>query len=113
MRDMVFLSCIIVFWFVMSIGVYLMQSDNYIDTTISGNQSSTINPTGQINITDSVDYSNPTPKTYVDMLGRMFTFRLSTIGYPSFISSIISFINWFLVMLLGILIYRLIRSGAG
>jgi len=66
-----------------------------------------------INMSTSEPKTTSTLKSFIDALRIMFTFRVSGVsGVPNVVSTILSFINWFLVILLGISIYRIVNPLA-
>ena len=55
-----------------------------------------------------------TLRSFINTLNTMFGFRTPALSnIPDYIAVIISFINWFLVILLGISIYRIANPISG
>lgn len=93
---------IICFWFFLSLTLSYIGNDFIID----GNTTySTINRSA-FNISSSQDYE-PTRTNFLDMLFRMFTFSISTALIPASLNIFISFLNWILLLLLIICVYRI------
>lgn len=116
MRDMVMIIIITLYFFLLSITLTSIYDDD-IMTGSSFNVNSSINNnlTYYSNITsDITDENIGSGISFVSMLGRIITFRIpKQTGFPNFIIRLIELINFILVLILGLLIYRLIRSGAG
>lgn len=118
-RDLVLLASIASFWFVIVFGFSLIASDEtFQQLDISGNTTFVIS---EVNITFQTDTDETTISTFsVQRMGfwgafsRIFTFRIPGIaGIPVFIGAIISFINYILLILIFLIGYRQLRSGAG
>lgn len=112
---MIFIIVIIIFWFLLAQGLTYMANDPALSelASIGNNTYSLIDvQEGAINIS-SVGGSGTNPESFISMLIRMFTFRIPSFIAPSGINIFINFINYFLLVIMGLLIYRLVRSGAG
>jgi hypothetical protein len=116
MRDIPMILGIIIFWFVMSIILTDMANDpTIVQTSFEGNSTTVIDiDTSSINMTAIPTGDDVTPVSFMNLLARIFTFRLNTIvDMPVLISSIISFINYLLVLWFGILLFRQFSIGGG
>ena len=116
MKDLVFIIVIISFWFILASGLSYMANDPALSelSALDGNNTYTLISTQEsaINIS-SVSGEGTNPESFVSMLIRMFTFRIPKAIAPAGINLFINFLNYFLLVILGLLIYRLVRSGAG
>ena len=125
MRDLIILACIIVFWFVLGGVLTMVYSDPLVvDALIQGNSSYIISVntndiiTNQSNSPDVIYLFEPTVNTktkgFLDMIIRMFTFRIPYVpDIPQGILSFIEFLNVTLLLYSGLIFYRLIRHGGG
>ena len=116
MGDVPLMIGIIVFWFIISITLTGMAQDSSIQqANFTGNTTTVIDVnTNFVNMSALPSESTTTPVTFMNMLGRLFTFRLSgIIDMPEFISSIISFLNYLIILILGILVFRQFSIGGG
>ncbi len=117
MRDMIIIGGIVLFWFLMTLGITAIANDPLMQqVSQSGNTSFLIDAnTDNINFTsETVSPETSNPISYVQMLFRIFTFRVPEIlNAPVLVGVIISFVNYFLVLVLGILLYRLLIFGGG
>lgn len=114
MKDMVLLGSIAVFWFTLSFILTAIAQDPYISSA-SYNSTFTIdNSSVQLNYSELPASSQKLNVNYGTMLGALFSFRVpSLISMPAMIGVIISFINWFSVLFLILIAFRMIRSGSG
>lgn len=127
MRDMIILTLTIVFWIALaSITTALYNDPVIISELIEGNSSYVINvDTSQANMALNMsaednkiylfkDYAPSQTKGFLNMIIRMLTFRIpSTASMPPLITTFISALNWILVLIMGLLVFRLIRHGGG
>lgn len=113
MRDMILLSGIVLFWFLFTFGTSSLVDSIATDVSISANTSLVPDIRGIDNFTVDDIPGQVTGISYLNMLKRIFTFRIPDLGVPNTVGVFISFFNYFLVLLLGLIIYRLVRSGSG
>lgn len=114
-----------IFWFVLTFSLTYMLVDPFFsgdNTEGSENFSVTLSDVQTVNFTsDSQDLNASStsatsfisPIKFFDMFVRIFTFRIPSTNFPVLLSLIISFLNWFLILMLGTQIYRQARSGGG
>jgi hypothetical protein len=117
MKDMIILSTIIVFWFLLALGLAYTYEDELIITELQEGNSSYIidvDTSQSFNITDQTEQDFTETKGFISMLFRILTFRIPRVSsIPNGLITFIEFFNFLLVLLFGLMIYRLIRSGAG
>lgn len=124
MKDLVILSVILVFWVSLgSILTYIYQDPLIVADLVAGNSSYVINIdssiyAGNLSETDSeiviIGTTASKTKGFLNMIGRMFTFRIPAAeSIPSGITSIIEWVNFGLLLIVGLIVYRLIRHGGG
>lgn len=122
MRDLIILSVIIVYWFLLGFSLtYVYQDPLIIQSLIEGNSSYVINVDTddlQHNVTnigyDFSDTGETKTQGFVSMIGRMFTFRIPEVEqFPAGVLTFIEFVNFILLLLVGLISYRLIRHGGG
>jgi len=120
MKDMIFLSTIIVFWFLLTFSLTYVYADELVLRALAEGNSSYVITLNQSEYNFTSGTSDASPTVYQttggwwSMVGRIFTFRIPVVEQiPIGLTLFISFINYFLLTIMGLLIYRLIRSGAG
>ncbi len=112
MRYITILISIILFWFLLSVILTSMFQDPFI-TNPTQNTNFSID-VDSVNMTTDDPVETTTLRSFVNALGVMFAFRSPVLsGVPSIISTLLSFLNWFLVILLGISIYRIANPISG
>lgn len=95
------------FWFLEGFIFSLISSDIVLGGDYSSNRSITsVNGSSYFN-TSNIDDVHASSGGFIDTTIRMFTFRLSSEMFPSFLNAIISFLNWFLLLLAIMSIYRI------
>lgn len=108
------ISLILVFWIVLSLFIAQLVSDPVVSS--SGSIGDTNYTTGSTNVNVSDlrnDGSAGSSGGIQNALGMMFGFTMpSTLDMPQQIVTILSIFNWFLVLLSGILLYRIINPFA-
>jgi len=122
MRDLVILSGIFMFWVLYGILIFAMAQDTTLQNL--GDVNNTYITPKNITTLDNASNENTIPifqssyesksKTGVDIILGFATFGISNIeGTPSIIVILISALNYFLVIITLLLVYRLIRHGGG
>lgn len=109
MRYITILITIICFWFLLGVTLTSLYSDSFL---VSGGEINTsyetINPGTDINMSTLQPEGTTTLVSFVNALKTMFGFRVPALSnIPNELAVILSFINWFLLIILGISIYRL------
>lgn len=113
MKDLVILTSIIVFWFFLGSILTFIAADSTLSTTaLFGNASYEADLT-DFNLSDEEVSGTTNPLTLWDSLSFLFGFKSPTTDFPSGLKLFVNFLNWFLVIMAGVILYRLIRSGAG
>jgi len=103
---------IIVYYFLLGVGLTLLLQDVLlVSATGEGNTTYSLLNTTDINMTsDEMIGEGKTLKTFPNTLKIMFAFSTPKIaGLPSTLVAFISFINWFLLIIFGISVYRIIN----
>lgn len=98
----------------LGIGLNFLLQDPFITSEgIIGNTSFTIQDTSNLNMTILEPTDTPTLKSFPNALKIMFGFRTPIpTAIPQFLASFLSFINWFLFIIFGLAVYRLINPLA-
>ena len=118
-KDLVLISAIAVFWFIVVFGFSVIASDEtFQDLSVGGNGTFIVD---EVNISFQVDSTDTTISTlsvqrmnFWGAFSRIFTFRIPDIsGIPVFIGTIISFINYIALILISILALRQLTGGSG
>ncbi len=115
MKMIVIVMVILVYWFLLGIGINLLLQDELIVSANVGNNSLNKFDATNLNMTtlNPSNDGNPTLKTFVSTLKIMFGFSTPiAIGIPSLVAQIISFTNWFLFLIGGLAVYRLANPFA-
>lgn len=124
MRDLVILSMIVIFWFVLGGMLTALYEDPLIKASLVQGNSTYITDIDVNTLIDNVSNPNDIPlfqpsvqtktKGFLDMTIRMFTFRIPVVpGIPLMFTTSITFLNYFLLLITGLIVYRLIRHGGG
>lgn len=111
MKDIPIIITILIFWFGVAWILTGIYNSGFINTNSEfiGNASTDITaPTANFNATSISD-----SESVLSMLGKIFTFRLPASAFPAGINTVVSTVNLILLIIMGLMIYRLIRSGAG
>lgn len=112
MRYITIVIVIIVYWFLLGMGLNFLLKDTLLVSAEMGSNYSMIN-ISNVNMTTDELTDEVSLKSFPSALKIMFGFRTPEInGLPSILTFIISFINWFLVIMMGISIYRIINPLA-
>lgn len=115
MKPITIIFTVVFYWFLLGVGLNFLLLDTLVTATGAGtNQTySTFNTTG-LNMTTTESTPETTSlKSFPDTLKMMFAFKTPTaIGIPKIIGTIISFMNWVLVIFFGLSVYRLINPFA-
>ncbi len=114
MRWIVVIMVIVAYYFILGFGLsFLIQDEFIIAEAIEGNTSLTLVNTSIINLTTSEFSTDTNLRSFPNALGIMFGFRTPLpAAIPQSLTVIISFINWFLLILLGTAVYRIINPIA-
>lgn len=118
MKDLVMIILIISYFLLTSLVLTVVFEDSIIIGNIVYQQNLTnINNediTYYTNVSSVTDENIGTGISFISMLSRMISFRIPTQNeFPIFIIRLIEMVNFIMIMVLGLLIYRLIRSGSG
>lgn len=126
MRDLTILSAIIIFWIFYGTFIVAIQDDSVLNSMggFEGNQTTNYNVRPDITqgleneSTDTIVIFKETTKSksmsFVDFLFKIITFGVSGIsGLPLWIATLLVSFNYFLGLVVGLIIYRLIRHGGG
>lgn len=115
MRYITITIVIIIYFFLISLGLNLLLQDDFILAEgMEGNTSFNIPDTSDINMTTDELSEQTTLRTFPSILSIMFGFRTPIPnGLPQTLVVIISFMNWFLIILLGISAYKIINLFTG
>ena len=107
MKFIVIIIAISFWWFVLAFMLTSISNDPFIsDLTITGNTSYIVGDISVLNA--SGDFSESASRTsFMSMTGRMFTFRIPESLLPDGFNVLLTFLNWFLLGLMVISIYRL------
>lgn len=118
MKDMIMIILITAYFLLSALVLTEVFKDDIIIGNIIYQQNST-----NININDITYYTNVSDVTnenigagisFIGMFGRLISFRIPTQSeFPVFIIRLIEIANFIMIMVLGLLIYRMFRSGAG
>lgn len=118
MKDIALLLFLIFFWFIFIVIVTNIASDPLLG--ISTNENGTMdgfaitNESQFLNTSGLPDTENIlVPTSGLKMIVKLFVFRLPTLGFPVIIGHLLSFINFVLVLLAALLLYRAVRHGGG
>lgn len=109
------LICILSWWFLLSISLSLLSQDIVLAEhyNIEGNVTYLIDvDTDNVNVTGEYE-SAYSAIGVLDMVVRMFTFRIPTSIVPATINVFISFLNLALLIMLGVVVYRLAIPTSG
>lgn len=113
MRYITILITIIFYWFLLGLTLSFMYQDSFINSPSLDSNYTSVGATSNINFTTDEYTNQTTPITFINVLKTMFLFRVpKSVGMPYLMTFIISFINWILIILLGISIYRIINPLA-
>ena len=112
MKFIVIIILIVFWWFIVGATLTSMVNDSFITgETLTGNTSYSVGDPTVFNA--SGDYSeSASKKSFLDMSVRMFTFRVPSSLLPSGFNALLSFFNWFLLILMIVSIYRLANPFA-
>lgn len=123
MRDLIILTIIILYWICLgSFLTYIYQDPLIVSELVAGNSSyivsvNTNDVAGNFsgtNVPLFENYTETETKGFLSMFGRMLTFRIpATESIPAGFLVIIESFNFLLVLLTGLILYRLIRHGGG
>jgi hypothetical protein len=121
MKDMVIIIAIVIFWGILGLSLtYIFQDSSIqqlnLEAQDSSNRTYILANTSQsyLNITSDELQTDTSSKGFLDMVVRMFSFRIpSSVGLPEVVISFIEILNFILLLILGLVVYRLVRSGAG
>lgn len=112
MNDMSLIAVIGFFWLILAFSMSVIASDASLQSLDTGNASTSYTGPAFTNFSDSAEGQSMTQSSWLSEFGRMFTFSIGTSsGFPSWLSSFISIINYMLLLFLVLITYRLIRSG--
>ena len=114
MRYITILIVIVVYWFLLGIGLSLLIQDEFIMAqAVEGNTSYNLFNVSDVNMTTDDIGEQTTLRTFPSVLKMMFGFRTPIPqGIPSIIAVLLSFINWFALIFFGIAVYRVINPLA-
>lgn len=114
MKWIVIIIVIVVYWFLVVMGLnFLLQDEFILSAGAEGNTSFSVFNTTDINMTTDELTEQTSLRSFPSALKVMFGFRTPIpAAIPATLASILSFINWFLVILLGISVYRIINPLA-
>lgn len=114
MKWIVIIIVIVSYWFLIGMGLnYLIQDEFILSAGSEGNSSFIVPDTSNINMTTDELTETTSLRSFPTALKVMFSFRTPIpLAIPQVLTVILSFINWFLVILLGISIYRVINPLA-
>lgn len=103
-----------IFWFALGFILTAIVSDTSLDGISAGNGNFTNIDVSSFNSSDSqVGGSSTGGADLLDSLKIMFGFSIPTnSGFPQFLVTLISFINWLLVIIFGVAIYRVLNPFA-
>ena len=113
MRWIVIVIVIIAYYFLLGIGLNFLLQDPFITSAEGvGNKSFSFDAT-DVNMTVLNLEDQTTLRSFPNALQIMFGFRtpLPT-AIPQTVTSILSFLNWFLLIIFGIAVYRLVNPIA-
>lgn len=114
MRWIVIIIVIIVYWFLIGMGLNFLLQDPFITSEgIVGNTSFNIPNTENVNMTQLQNPEQTTLRTFPNTLKIMFGFRTPIpAAIPQTLAGILSFLNWFLIVIFGIAVYRIVNPLA-
>lgn len=115
MKWIVIIIVIVSYWFLIGIGLnFLLQDEFILSVGAEGDTSFFIPNTTNVNMTtDELIEGRTSLRTFTSSLKVMFGFRTPIpSAIPQTLVVILSFTNWFMVILLGISIYRIINPLA-
>lgn len=117
MKDLMLIAGIVIFWFGIGTIYTFVSSDASVQESLSldteANYTHDAGTIDTLTFSDSEAAGTANPLTLFNMLKFMWGFSAGTSGFPAPIAIFISFINWILTLFGILLVYRLIRSGAG
>ncbi len=116
MKNIIILTSILVYWFLLGTSLFYFSQDPVIAQELStGNQSFDVFlNTSNMNITTVKSDSYSSPAGLLDVLALMFGFRTPDFAlFPKPISLFIGFINFILVIIGAITVYRLALPTSG
>ena len=107
MKFIVIIILIVFWWFIVGATLTSMVNDSFISgESLTGNNSYTVGDATVFN-SSGVYNEDASKKSFLDMSVRMFTFRVPTSLLPTGFNAFLSFLNWFLLILMVVSIYRL------
>lgn len=116
LRDIFIVVSIAVYFFFLTTFLTFLQADTSLAELgdyETGNQSYDINVnTSNINMTSGAS-DIESPLSIIQMLVRMFTWRIPESLVPSWLEFIIVFINWLFLIVLGFSIYKMLSPVTG
>ena len=115
MKMIVIIMVIIVYYFLLGFGINLILQDTLlVAANIEGNTTLQLVDTSNINMTVFNPIEGETTlRSFPNTLKIMFGFRTpKVVGFPNIIAVILSFINWFLLIIGGVAVYRIINPLA-
>lgn len=114
-KNVIIFATIAFYFFIISTTLTYISADPALaEYSLDGNVTFIIDQnTSSINLTGDINDPDPSPGSILDMTVRMFTFRLPSSIVPSSLNFIINFINWILLIILAIVIYRLVVPTTG
>lgn len=116
MRNITILISILCFWFFLATGLTLVAGDAALAAATSFDNYSSdffINTTNINSTAEAGEIGSPSLGGFIDMAVRMFTFRIPSYVMPSIFNIIVNFMNYFLLLIVGIVIYRLASPATG
>lgn len=108
MRYIILLMIIIVYWFLVSTGIgFLLEDELIFSQDISGQANFTLNTSG-INMTSADVPTEQSISKWKTGLRFLFGFKMPiSLQIPIFLRSLIAFINWFILILTIICLYKI------
>lgn len=120
MKDLIMLIAIVSFWFLLAVSITAISRDTSMYSVAdNSNISFGINQNAsdiQINFTSTTDTDITPSKTkrFLDTVSLLFGNRVPEYSeVPLLIVTFIAVLNYLLFVITGLLVWRLIRSGAG
>lgn len=100
---------IIVYWFLIGIGTSLIVQDNLLfSENLEGGSNYSALETSAINYSSFDSPESNTLSKWKTALSFLFGFKLpETLGAPAFLRGVIAFINWFVLLLTVICLYKI------
>lgn len=115
MRYITILMTIIIYWFLLGIMLTNVYNDDFFTNIGEINSSyETISSSTDINMSVDEPTDTTTLRSFGNALKTMFGFRVPKFsGIPNSIATVLSFINWFLLIILGVSLYRILNPISG